>query len=205
MQTKLTIGLDVDDVLFELMSSAIAIANRTPGVSIRYEEIDWGFDNLPEKAHKAMIDAINNEDLYLKQEPFPGAVLMVNELLDMGHDIVFTSAVAPQFMSARSKRLMEVFPRVPPRNIILGQRKDLMCLDVLLDDAMHNVLGTRAKYPVLFRRPWNRVMDGLLSVSSYPEFIALVRLFSKWLSGAKTNEATYGFNAFGSASKMQAV
>lgn len=54
------------------------------------------------------------------------------------------------------------------------QRKNLVQFDIILDDAIHNVLETPATYPVLMRKPWNRKMTGLLSVNNITEFVYLV-------------------------------
>lgn len=63
----------------------------------------------------------------------------------------------------------------PPENIILGNAKNLVQFDIILDDAIHNVLETPATYPVLMRKPWNWKMTGLLSVNQMSEFVSLVR------------------------------
>ena len=48
--------------------------------------------------------------------------------------------------------------------------------DVLLDDAVHNLQNTNVSYPVLFRQPWNRDTTGLISVSSYEEFLSFIEM-----------------------------
>ena len=77
-------------------------------------------------------------------------------------------------MSARALRLAEDFPQVPTSHILLGHRKDLVHLDILLDDAAHNISRSPATYPVLFRKPWNMHLSGLLSVTGYDDFLHLV-------------------------------
>ena len=42
-----------------------------------------------------------------------------------------------------------------PENIILGNAKNLVQFDIILDDAIHNVLETPATYPALMRKAWN--------------------------------------------------
>ena len=66
-------------------------------------------------------------------------------------------------MSARAERLIKDFPEIPAENIIMGTRKDVISLDIMLDDGAHNILNSRAAYPVLFRKPWNEGLSGLLS------------------------------------------
>jgi guanylate kinase len=90
-------------------------------------------------------------------------------------DVYFITAAYPQFMGIRAKQILENFPEFPPENIILGNAKNLVQFDIILDDAIHNVLETPATYPVLMRKPWNWKMTGLLSVNSLTEFVSLVR------------------------------
>lgn len=61
-------------------------------------------------------------------------------------------------------------------NILIGARKDLLNADMMLDDAPQNLDGANTRYPVLFRQPWNYGKTGLLSVSTYAEFLTLVDL-----------------------------
>lgn len=90
-------------------------------------------------------------------------------------DVYFITAVAPAFMGIRAKQILTAFPEFPPENIILGNAKNLVQFDIILDDAIHNVLETPATYPVLMRKPWNWKMTGLLSVNQMSEFVSLVR------------------------------
>ena len=79
-------------------------------------------------------------------------------------------------MSARALRLQRDFPEIPAENILLGTRKDLVRLDILLDDGAHNISHSPATYPVLFRKPWNTHLSGLLSVNAYDDFLHLVEM-----------------------------
>ena len=43
-------------------------------------------------------------------------------------------------MGVRASQIMEAFPDFPTENIILGNAKNLVQFDIILDDAIHNVL-----------------------------------------------------------------
>jgi len=89
-------------------------------------------------------------------------------------DVYFITAVYPQFMGVRAAQILEAFPELPPENIILGNAKSLVQFDIVLDDAIHNILESPAAYPVLMRKPWNWKMTGLLSVNNINEFVLMV-------------------------------
>lgn len=92
-------------------------------------------------------------------------------------------------MGVRAEQIMTQFPELPPENIILGSAKDRVHFDIVLDDAIHNILESKAEYPVLMRKPWNAKMTGLLSVNTMAEFVSLVKQIMK-ASTSKTEKIT---------------
>ena len=172
---QLTIGIDVDDVLFECVPIAIRIVNEQHGTRIRVEDIEkWNFENFSTEVKNTFLDVMGSGIIFAKQKPLPGSDEMVNALLSRGHEVVFISAVEPRFMGIRADQLIKSFSMVPEKNIMLGFRKDLVHLDVLLDDAIHNLTKTRAEYPVAFSQPWNASLTGFLTVNDYQGFVSLI-------------------------------
>ena len=68
----------------------------------------------------------------------------------------------------------------------MGARKDNIHTDILFDDAMHNILNSSAKYPVLMRRPWNQEATGMLAVNHYDEFLKIVEIIAESYSVSPT-------------------
>jgi len=175
---RLRIGLDVDDVLYECNSYALELLRRKYGDNPAFDlqKIrSWGLQgNLSDERLKYFADP----EFVASQPMFKGAQKFVHDLCEIA-DVFFVTAVPSQCMSARAKRLREDFPEVPAGNLLIGTRKDIVNLDILLDDAAHNISSSQASYPVLMRRPWNSYMSGLLSVNSYSDFIHLARIIGK--------------------------
>ena len=175
---KLSTALDIDDLLMECTSYAIKLANEKhkfdPPMTI-YEKDRWG------KLGKR-IDSIypyfNDPEFYRTQPVYPGAKEFVRKLSQMTEVFVCT-AVPPQFMGIRAQRIMEEFPEIPADHIYMGARKDNIYTDILFDDAMHNILNSNAKYPVLMRRPWNQEAMGMLAVNRYDEFLKIVEIIAE--------------------------
>lgn len=184
---KQIIALDVDDVLFACIPKMLREA-ETYGVCVDYDEVtEYNFTNFYAPVRDLFMNIMSKPQFYQTQTPFAGAVDMVNELLDAGHEVIIASAVPPMLMSYRSELLLKVFPRLKPQNIMLGARKDLLHVDFLLDDAPHNVTASPAKYPVLFNRPWNAKEQNFLRVSSYREFLQMVEAVSLAPSSAENH------------------
>lgn len=166
------IGLDWDDVTAPFNSEAIAMANEKyefdPPLTI--EEIT-SWENTGRTS--VIKEFYQMEDLYKRQVVSENTKKCIRELMEIA-DVYFITAVYPQFMGIRAAQILEAFPELPPENIILGNAKNLVQFDIILDDAIHNVLESPATYPVLMRKPWNWKMTGLLSVNNMNEFVLMV-------------------------------
>ncbi len=166
------IGLDWDDVTAPFNDIAIEMANARYNIipPLTLEDID-SWEN---KGRASVIkEFYNEEELYRRQKVSEETRNQVLKLMEIA-DVYFVTAAYPQFMGIRAKQILEAFPDFPPENIILGNAKNLVQLDIVLDDAIHNVLESPAAYPVLMRKPWNWKMTGMLSVNNMTEFVLLV-------------------------------
>lgn len=172
---RLKVGLDVDDILYVCNEYALSLLREKYGDSpdLNINSIrSWGKQgNLSDER----IPYFSDPEFVRNQPVFDGAKKFVHELCKIA-DVFFVTAVPPECMSARAQRLRQDFPEVPTENLIIGTRKDVIRLDVLLDDAAHNISTSQASYPVLMRKPWNKHLSGLLSVNSYSDFLHLVKL-----------------------------
>lgn len=167
---RIRVGLDVDDTLYECNSYAVSIINsRHPDEEpLKVEDIkNWGGSGR----HVEERIALYSDPQFVATQPITaGAQEFVKKLSEIA-DVFFVTAVPACCMSARAERLIKDFPEIPAENIIMGTRKDVISLDIMLDDGAHNISSSRAAYPVLFRKPWNTGLSGLLSVNSYDDFL----------------------------------
>jgi len=175
---RLSTALDVDDLLMECTAYAIRLANEKhhfdPPMTI-YEKDRWG--KLGTRAD-SIYPYFSDPDFYRTQPVYEGAKEFVRRLSQMT-EVYICTAVPPQFMGIRAQRIMEEFPEIPADHIYMGARKDKIHTDILFDDAMHNILNSGAKYPILMRRPWNQEATGMLAVNNYEEFLKLVEVIAE--------------------------
>ncbi|MBQ8717540.1 MAG: hypothetical protein IJY43_06860 [Clostridia bacterium] len=189
---RLQIGLDVDDVLYDCNGYALEWLNREEQIDppLRVYDIhSWGEGN--NEVINRRIRYFSNPDFVASQPILKGAKEFVRDLCDVA-EVFFVSAVPPACMSARALRLRKDFPEVPSENILLGTRKDLVRLDILLDDGAHNISHSPATYPVLFRKPWNNHLSGLLSVNTYADFLHLVEILREASAAPKPDVSKGG-------------
>ena len=181
---RLRVGLDVDDVLYDCNAFALQCLNEREGfdppLSV-YDIRGWGKDGTRADERIAYF---SDPDFVARQPIFEGAKEFVKRLSQVA-DVFFVTAVPPACMSARALRLVQDFPEIPPEHVLIGTRKDMVNLDILLDDGAHNITRTPATYPVLFRRTWNTHLSGLLSVNSYDDFLHLVDIICHAFAGER--------------------
>ncbi len=174
---RLSTALDVDDLLLECVPYAIHLANEKykfdPPLTI-HEVNRWGRTGT---RSDAIFEFMDDPDFFVNQPPIAGAREFVKKLSQMT-EIFVTTAVWPEYMSLRFQRILQEFPEIPKDHILMGSRKDLIDVDILFDDGMHNVLNSNAAYPILMRRPWNSEATGVLAVNNYDEFLKLVEIIA---------------------------
>ena len=175
---RLSVALDIDDLLMECTSYAIALANEKyqfdPPMTI-YEKERWGKQGTRADAIYPFFD---DPEFYRTQPVYEGAKEFVRKLSRMTEVFVCT-AVPPQFMGIRAQRILEEFPEIAADHIYMGAHKENIHTDLLFDDALHNILTSSAKHPILMRRPWNQEATGMLAVNNYDEFLKIVEVIAE--------------------------
>lgn len=177
---KLSIILDADDVLLSCNQYALKLLADELGMRHRIDEITaWG--DLGTDVDQRF-QYFRQGRFYLTQPPMPGAAGFLKTLMGKAEVFIMTAAY-PEHMGERIGRLMELFPFFPADHIIMGQRKDLLHADVMLDDRVDNLASSGCALPVLFRQPWNHGATGICSVSDYDGFLTVV----DFLNGKKSD------------------
>lgn len=178
----LKVILDVDDVLNECNRESVKRLNAEYGTDFCLRDItDWGL------MHNMLDNRLQyfEDPSFMRQVPMSdGAADFVKELCKIS-EVFIATAIHKDCAGLRIDQILYDFPDVAPENILIGRRKDILLADVLLDDAYHNILTANVRYPVLFDQPWNQNKTGVPRVSSYSEFLTLLRLLS---APAYTNE-----------------
>ncbi len=171
---KLVVFIDCDDTIYVCNQYAVDLLNKdNPHLPpLKASDISsWGITGtrLDER-----FKYFSNPDFVATQPLIDGAKEFIAQLSEIA-EVYFLTAVPAEVLSARALRIREDFPEIPENHIILSSAKHLMKADILLDDAPHNIENSIAKYPVLFRRPWNRNVTGVMSVNNYEDFLSFVK------------------------------
>lgn len=120
-------------------------------------------------------------------EPIEGACDGVRSLIRDGHDVIIATAVpkcAGIAYEGKKEWLREHIPELPLDNLVAISRKDILKLDVLLDDGIHNLEAALADgiIAVAMDRPWNQSWTGP-RVKNWEEFLVFIARLDDLRSG----------------------
>ena len=156
MTKKLTIGVDIDDCLMNLLSEWCYELNQKSGLSLLPIDITkWGIGEFyPVLEQREIFSVLNNDALWNRLKPCDGAVDFINKLLCDGHRIKIITSSHYRNMESKMNRFFEVFPMLSWGQVtVTMEKKDIVC-DVLIDDNPENLIGGKY-YKILINKPHN--------------------------------------------------
>lgn len=175
----LIIGVDYDDTLGEFTSKICQELEKKFKHPFSYEECKWGFVHLPQEEREYAISFFNNPNFFANLPLRENSKKFVQEMVRRGHQLVFVTAAYTGCMTTRGEEIMKNFPDIPPCNIIITGRKDLVKLDILFDDSMKNIKSSIATLPVVVDQPWNQGYRGYVRVKDGLDYISIVDLVER--------------------------
>lgn len=157
------VGLDVDDVLLDLVPTWLEEYNEEWEDNLAPHDIDtWDFWKHVRPECGKRIYGYLRPEMYLKISPIAGAAQFVQDIRDRGH--------TPRYITAcgDNKLLSKVFAMAKwqclarhdicqeGELLLPGKDKTRAPVDMLVDDRVHNCTEFRNGMSILFRQPWNQ-------------------------------------------------
>lgn len=178
---KLTILIDMDDTIENLLECWVNELNRVYGTNVKYDEVfAWDMSEVFPTLTKTEIYApLHNSNFWSKIQPLPGSVEYVKRLIDDGHNVyIVTTSHYTDIKNKIENVLTKHFPFISWKNVIITSRKQLINGDILIDDGVHNLEG--GEYiKFLMDAPHNRSYDaeknGMLRVYDWKEIYKIIK------------------------------
>ena len=177
---NLTILVDMDDTLENLSEVWIASLNEVHGTSVCSDDVrEWNMTKAFPTVEKSQVFApLFDENMWKKVVPLPGAVEYLKRLIDDGHKVVIVTASHQDTVAMKLNNvLFRYFPYLSTHDVIVTSQKQLICGDVMIDDAPHNLEGGNY-YGILVTASHNRTYDattnGFVRADTWEEIYNIV-------------------------------
>lgn len=177
---KLTILVDMDDTIEQLLDAWLRCVNEKYGYHTVHEDIvQWDVSKaFPGLTHEQVYSVILDNAFWKTVDPVPGAAEALERFIRHGHEVYIVTATAYQSVVGKMDDLLfRCFPFLDWDHVIITSHKQMICGDVLIDDGFHNLKGGNYE-KILIDAPYNRMFDekpeGMIRVYSWAEIEAEV-------------------------------
>lgn len=176
----LTILIDMDDTIENLLAAWVSYLNGRYGTTVQTEDIKhWDMAKaFPNLTKQQVMSPISEDDFWSHVRPIDGAPETLKKLMNDGHEIfIVTASFYKTIPSKMDSVLFRYFPFLSWDNVIVTSRKQMIKGDVLIDDGVHNLVdGEYAK--ILMDAPHNRdypaEKNGMFRVKNWNEAYAII-------------------------------
>ncbi len=165
---------DLDGICSNLAKKWLAVYNRDYHDTLTLDRIvawEWHRFVRPE-CGKRIYHYLNRPGFFADLEPIPGCVEVLGRL-SQRCELVVVTASPKEAMADKVRWVHRHLPFVPPRNIVITYRKDLVRGHFMFDDAPRNLRhfdGVR----ILMDYPYNRDFHDCYRVHDWFQFEALM-------------------------------
>ncbi len=176
----MTILVDMDDTIEQLLKTWVSRANEKYGRNVTLDEItDWNVAApYPGISKKEICKITYEPGFWSSIEPMPGAAEALKHFMDAGHEVFIVTATEIEHVEEKMKGLLfRYFPFIFWDHVIITSRKQMIRGDVLIDDGIHNLEGGEYK-KIMFTAPHNRNYDaeanGMIRVHTWDEIVRII-------------------------------
>jgi 5'(3')-deoxyribonucleotidase len=173
------IGLDVDGVVCNFITNIVDINNQFFSKKSYEDIVDFDLSKCFGVAeYKKILQTFIERDSCLDLPLYPGALYMYNELRTIGEVIFVTAPLYsyPNWCEQRFAWLKKNFS-ADKEHVIFTSNKNIADVDVLVDDAAHNLERWKKKNKpsIKISRPWNKHYQHVLSADNEEDVIRHIK------------------------------
>ena len=185
------IAIDIDNVIVNTTQRVLDYINERIGTNLQIDDIKtyWIENALHEQWRWIVPHAFDDKEMWKGIELIEGAIKTIEALYKEGHEIYFATATTAENFRKKVKYLTRVMPFFPEdyvrKHSISIKVKQLLNVDVLIDDCTDNFTGERLYAAVCLSYAWNEdFLDkaarvGDFRVSSWGAIYYAVKLIAK--------------------------
>lgn len=157
MDEKPVIGVDIDDVLWDLVGAWLQRHNEITDDNVKPSDIkSWDIAQYINKGNSnELFYILEQSDFWEGVKPIDGSGLVLGQLMNDGYDIYIITATPYKSVEKKINRFLDLFPFIKSDQIIITKHKQMIDVDVLIDNYPEN-LRDASYAKILFDRPHNK-------------------------------------------------
>lgn len=184
------IAIDIDDTLVTTTASVLAQHYADTGELVDINDVrtyrieDYISEEYKDDFYKIFL----KKEMWKRIKLLPNCVEAIKRLHEKQHQIYFCTSTEPQNIAKKFSFLRRTFPFINVRKALINTpNKQLIHFDVLIDDAVHNVVDA-PYYSILFSQPWNENFDdaehdNIYRVNDWTQVEAMVDIIERIKNG----------------------
>lgn len=153
------IGIDFDGVMNNMLTPWCEYLSSMSKIKANVQDIKyWDLQKTFTDLDKFTIQQCLKSPVFWNNvKPQPGAVDTIKQFINDGYDVVvITAAWPPESLSIKFNMCMQKhFPFINWKNVISTGRKDLIDIDILIDDNPVNLVESHSATKLLYCYPYN--------------------------------------------------
>lgn len=158
---KLRICIDMDDTIEYLLPAWLRWLNNRYNLNVKIEDItNWDMTLFfPDLTMEQICEPLNIPEFWDMVNPMSDAIEYIPKLINDGHEVYICTSTSYKIAKEKFDRcLFKHFPFIDKHNVIVTYNKQMIDCDILIDDAVHNIVG--GKYiGILLWMPHNKYLN----------------------------------------------
>lgn len=162
------LGFDLDGVVVDSPQRVVAYINERLGLNLTMDNFTTYCmeDALPDQYKWIVSAAFKDPEMWRTVKLIDGAYDTIKKLYEEGHEIWFVTSSLPSNLRKKINHLARNLDFLPKDYVWLHtintQNKQLIRLDILVDDALFNLVSDRTYASICFDMPYNQTDDWLI-------------------------------------------
>ena len=161
--SKMRLCFDVDNALCNTTECVLDYINEwLAGTDLKIKDLKsyWIEDALPERYKWVVPLAFQQSEMWKNVKMIDGAAAAIEKLYNEGYEVYFATATTAENFRKKLSFLERNLPFFPKgyikQNSISIKKKQLLNVDVLVDDYLGHLTGRRRYISLCYDYPWNR-------------------------------------------------
>lgn len=155
------IAIDIDNIITNTAEGVLLYINERLNTNIQISDIKsyWMESAVPQGYEWIVEQAFEDPKMWKKVKLIDGAAQFIQKLYEDGHEIYFATATTEHNFRKKVGFLTRSFPFLPAgyvkQHAISIKNKQLLNVDVMIDDYLKNLTGERLYTSICLKYPWN--------------------------------------------------